>query len=216
MKSSFLFTLLLVFTTATYAQNEPGFIMPGSHPGSFTAVGNTLFFTAWDSQNGMELWKTDGTEQGTVLVKDVRPGRLSSHPRDLVAMGNALYFPAFTEETGIELWRSDGTEEGTTLVKDIYPGDVYDEYGNRVKLRAPKVIGGNLYFAAEDGAHCMEPWQSDGTAEGTFMIKDINKGKACSHPTNFTGYNGKIYFVAYDPATGRELWTSDGTEKALN
>jgi ELWxxDGT repeat protein len=44
-------------------------------------VGNTLtlFFTAFDGVNGAELWKSDGTAAGTVLVRDIRAGSSSSN-----------------------------------------------------------------------------------------------------------------------------------------
>ena len=46
----------------------------GLSPSNFTEVGATLFFTATDSSHGAELWKTDGTAAGTVLVKDIMAG----------------------------------------------------------------------------------------------------------------------------------------------
>jgi ELWxxDGT repeat protein len=38
-------------------------------------VGGKLFFTAGDGVHGRELWTSDGTEAGTVLVKDIKPGK---------------------------------------------------------------------------------------------------------------------------------------------
>src|SRR5262245_55961701 len=37
-------------------------------------VGGTVYFTAYEREHGRELWKTDGTPEGTVLVKDTNPG----------------------------------------------------------------------------------------------------------------------------------------------
>ena len=51
-----------------------------SAPNYLTAVGNTLYFEANDGTNGDELWKSDGTASGTVMVKDIRSGRNSSNP----------------------------------------------------------------------------------------------------------------------------------------
>ena len=42
-----------------------------SFPSQLTAVGNTLYFSANDGTNGTELWKSDGTANGTMMVKDI-------------------------------------------------------------------------------------------------------------------------------------------------
>ena len=65
---------------------------------------------------------SNGTEIGTVLVKDIYSGPDGSSPRSLHALGDTLYFRAAEPLTGHEPWRSDGTEGGTILLKDINPG----------------------------------------------------------------------------------------------
>ena len=88
-------------------------------PQFLTAVGNTLYFQANDGTNGVELWKSDGTSSGTVMVKDIYSGSGSSSLDYLTAVGNTLYFVADDGTNGVELWKSDGTASGTVMVKDI-------------------------------------------------------------------------------------------------
>ena len=79
-------------------------------PTSLTAVGDTLFFQANDGDNGTELWKSDGTSSGTVMVKDIDArnpffNEGSSYPRGFTAVGNTIYFTAKDGIYGYELWK---------------------------------------------------------------------------------------------------------------
>src|SRR5690606_8661089 len=71
------------------------------------------------------------------------------------------------------------------------------------------------FFAGSDSGN--EPWISDGTSEGTYMIKDIRPGFPSSNEGSgvtreFQAYNDKIYFFATDDKIAEELWETDGTE----
>ena len=80
-------------------------------------MGDALYFKASGSGcGGKELWKTDGTSDGTVCVKDINTGSASSDLDALTVAGGTLFFRANDGTHGNELWKSDGTEDGTVLV----------------------------------------------------------------------------------------------------
>ncbi|MEI9888377.1 MAG: ELWxxDGT repeat protein [Rhizomicrobium sp.] len=93
----------------------------GAPPTSRTSTG-TLYFTQSDGVHGSELWKSNGTDAGTVMIKDINPGdnNSNSNPYDFVKMGSWIYFVALDGTHGFELWKTDGLVGGTTeMVKDI-------------------------------------------------------------------------------------------------
>jgi len=178
-----------------------------SHAGQFEISGGYLFFTAYTAAQGTELWKTDGTAAGTVMVKDIDPGNNADDvgPDKLTDVNGTLYFVATTNATGTELWISDGTAAGTVLVKDIVPGpdpNTPQELTN---------VNGMLFFNAgePDQANNRELWKSDGTINGTVPVKLITSGGL--DPQGLRSFNGLLYFSGNDGITGRELWVSDGT-----
>lgn len=181
-------------------------ILPGSSSSGasyFAELNGVVLFRAFDSVNGLELWRTDGTPFGTSLVRNIRPGSASSTPQELVRVGSFVYFRANDGSSGIELWRSDGTTGGTTRVKDILPGAASSLPSNFVEL------GGLLYFAAEGPGTGQELWQSDGTDAGTVLVADLWPGADWGAPDFLTVIGSTIYFTADDGVSGFELWRYD-------
>ena len=141
-------------------------------------MGNTLFFTYFDrSGDNEELWKSDGTPEGTQLVKDIRPEtringapvNFGSDPENLIDVNGTLFFTADDGVNGRELWKSDGTPEGTQLVKNIRPEG---SNSNSKFFRNFVAVDGTLYFTLDfHSAKGPELWKSDGTAAGTFQIE---------------------------------------------
>lgn len=176
-------------------------------------MGDRLFFTQGDK----ELWTSDGTTAGTVMVTDVDLD-LDDHlwwlkySHNLTVVGDRLFFVADDGVHGSELWTSDGTAEGTLMVKDIYPDSL--EWPRDEPPKYLAAMGDRLFFAADDGVHGHELWTSDGTAEGTVMVKDIHPdGSDSSSPKGLTAVGNRLFFTADDGVHGDELWVSDGTEQ---
>jgi uncharacterized repeat protein (TIGR01451 family) len=190
----------------------------------------TLFFTASDGTilPGRRLWQSDGTAAGTKLVTPnviVWPDR----PRTFVVVDNKLFFPgSLSVNAGAELFVTDGRV--TSFVKDIYPG-----FRSSIPSQLTKVFG-VLFFSARDGifeppnpenAAGQELWRSDGTMNGTRIVKDIFPGPDSplddanansSSPSGLTDCDGILFFSAVDADSGGDgtldgnLWMSDGTD----
>lgn len=176
-------------------------------PDMLTVIGNQLYFRAHTGQ--FELWKSNGTLNGTVMVRDINPFG-SSYPAGITDIFGVAYMWADDGAHGRELWRSNGSWHGTTMIEDIVEGP------------APSsILGGdstfvkylwNVFFIASDGAAGAELWSTDGTVQGTTMIKDINLSDG-SNPHSLTNIISKIYFGATESGTDEELWWSDGSEE---
>ncbi len=54
--------------------------------------------------------------------------------------------------------------------------------------------------------HGLEPWRSDGTFEGTFLLGDVRAGAGSSSPRDFAAAGGWLLFNAFRPAAGHELF----------
>ena len=154
--------------------------------------------------NDSELWRTDGTAAGTALVQTL----YGNYPiYETATLGTALFFKGADGE----LWKSDGTSAGTARVRDLRPANSTGSLFSRLV-----VMGGRLYFVADDGVSGLELWSSDGTSVGTARVKDIVPGTGngivagITVAPNLFVTSTRVFFFS-NATNGIELWSSDGT-----
>lgn len=161
-----------------------------------------LFFQGYDDIYGHELWKSDGTEKGTMLVKDVFQGNKYDNLGNFFAFDRTLYFTADdgTKRFGREFWKSDGTAEGTAMVKDTQPGGQYipNELWHKSNMGQLNNI---IFFTSHT-----DLWKSDGTEQGTILVKKGHGGDNGIIKKVVSMKNALYFHNTY------ELWRSDGTE----
>jgi len=177
------------------AADEDGLFAASSYIGEgFMMYNDELYFTG-KLDDDYELWKTDGTADGTVLVKNIASFG-SSFPETYAVFNNELYFSC---REGF--WKTNGTENGTVLVEDEDPDDIFGFEPDWV-------------FSADDYMLLIQNnnlWVSNGTSAGTIKIADFENINLNWNGPRFTNLNGTILFAADDGVTGDELWRTDGT-----
>lgn len=92
-------------------------------PDPFTHIdmGAYILFVKFTPETGHELWRSDGTVLGTMLLKDICPGSCSSGPRSFVKIGAEAYFVVrpSAASADVKIFKTDGTANGTALAFEI-------------------------------------------------------------------------------------------------
>ncbi|HEY2292913.1 MAG TPA: ELWxxDGT repeat protein [Thermoanaerobaculia bacterium] len=189
-------------------------LCPGSCDGAFSDVavtGGRAFFTGNDVAHGPGPWVTDGTPAGTRLIGDFCAGSSSCVrvPYGWHAGSGKVFFGSQDAEAPYvpQLWATDGTAAGTLRLTS------FSQAGLTLRDFQGVFLHGTLLFGAyEVGLRGQEPWTSDGTLQGTRLLKDIDlEDFGGSAPYDLHAAGGKVYFLA-DEGNGYGVWVSDGTE----
>lgn len=185
------------------------FCLPGFAPSQAQIFDDTplVVFRMNDGEHGLEPWISDGTEAGTRLLTDIRPGTVGSFPANFTATEDGrAFFSANDGVHGRELWVTDGTRGGTYMVRNI---------GNGLNGSSPTHLtyigSGKVVFSAIGNTGGREPWISDGTAQGTFRLVNANPGVADSLPNRFTRLNDRVFMFTAMRNGEYRIWISDGT-----
>jgi len=176
---------------------------------------NTLYFQPYQTKSfhysyysaKEQLWKSDGTEAGTNLLKDL--GLYSYNSLVPEVNNNTLYFQVNSQNTSpnsSQLWKIDGTDTGVQLVKDL---------GSSLDIKSFIPIENNLYFTAGDSYNSTQLWKTDGTEIGTILVKDFDNSIS-----NVREINNSLYLDVnqYNPMTSTstaQLWKTDTTNTGV-
>ncbi|MGH9363126.1 MAG: ELWxxDGT repeat protein, partial [Thermoanaerobaculia bacterium] len=184
------------------------------------AVGSRLLFWADDGTHGLEPWVSDGTLDGTLLLGDLELGAFPSAAPGVMhtlpaSLGGEAFFFALATGHGWEPWRTDGTPGGTQLLAETNS----QLSSRRRSIQSWFPVGlldhqGTLAFLPDDGAHGFELWRSQGTAETTSLVRDIQLDEGDGAFLGFTfpsSLIGKVFFGGADAPENLEPWVSDLT-----
>ena len=194
-------------TSGTQLVKQFNFSFNNSAPADYHAFNGEVYFNASPGTSNSQLWKTDGTSAGSLLL-----GTYSVGVRGFITLGNKILFVAGSSTTGAELWQTDGTFAGTSLLKEINPGPA-DGIEINYYRRYPVKVGNKAYFPGTDSTGT-ELWETDGTPNGTTRVLDLNSsgnGVIDGQYNNQVAHGGYIYFTGDDGIHGAELWRSNGT-----
>jgi ELWxxDGT repeat protein len=203
--------LLCAVSAGSVLAAEPPHLLKDLRPGDpwnpfaehFTTVGDRVFFDADDGVHGRELFVSDGTVDGTYMVKDINPGsgdglRFDSGLIDrnsLTAVGERLFFIARGGAQRPGLYVTDGTDAGTIRIARWRDCDGAS--------RSLVAVGSSVMFARRDATGACNLYVSDGLASGAILVS--GPVPSFQMPVLF---KGKVFFLARNDDFGTTLWKS--------
>lgn len=224
-------------TIAASVTPSAGVFIEGVGTRQLVGLADSLAFVASNSA-GAELW-TYQPGVGARLLRDIRPGSLSSSPDNFLPFGSGAIFTAEDGVHGRELWITDGTTDGTRLIVDLQ---------NKGKGSLPNgfaVAGDQLFFVAQEATSDYDLWVADAKGQGAhkvsphgpsrlyplgdrvvYSVRDSTTNETLWWSTNgeapepfhpeleiadMSSIGDKVYFSGDDGLNGLEPWVSDGT-----
>ena len=188
-------------------------VVPGYHTHAFGCCANTssprqliaaddaVFFVGESAEDyeDTELWRTDGTEEGTVRVVDACPGLCDSDPANLTPIGGALFFSAF-DGSQRTMWRHPFGGGGESLGT-----------ANGIDISAASPLGQQLaYFGAVPGSEGHHLFLADAAGQVS-RVSDLTTDGLPTYVYDAVPYAGRVVFLAANEVYGYEPWVTDGT-----
>lgn len=157
----------------------------------FTKLNGEVYFEAEN-----QVWKTNGTETGTILVSTIDNAGVSS-VREFFEWNDELYFEG-DDGNGDQLWKYNPTTDVLTQLSNINGANTNHDPSDYV------VFDGFLYYAAEDENDTESHlWRTDGSS-----IEQLND--TFVSVAELEVFDNRLFFRAEeDGVTGNELYSLD-------
>ncbi|MGZ4040143.1 MAG: T9SS type A sorting domain-containing protein [Bacteroidia bacterium] len=222
-KKLHLFSFLLASSLSTFSQQYSQVKSILNTTQDLVNSGNKMLFrTANFSSGGYDLWACDGTNAGTIMIKDFTPGTGVLVPLNRpawVVKGNNTYFfandtaDAFGLTKKVRLYKSDGTTVGTMSTN--YNAAVNSQGNYDGEIFIDTLLNNNVIFIAPDQTGNYQLWKTDGITftqitSGTYVYNSTTYyADGFNYPTIF---NNKLIYFSYASSNGYStlLGSSDG------
>jgi ELWxxDGT repeat protein len=162
----------------------------GSSPWYLTSLGDRIVFGADDGVHGGELWSSDGTAAGTMMIRELTTGPEGTNMAWFNRVGRSVYFTAITPDVGLEPWRTNGLSG--QLVADLSPGEGWSHVQDFVRA------GDHVYFTSDANL-----WRSDDAwpEADLEVVADPDPEFGSLPKGGIASANGRVYFVSsnWDP-----------------
>ncbi len=180
-----------------------------------TVVNNKLYFTSDKGNNNMQLWVTDGTAAGTIMLIEDNIGTSSNFVSNITAYNGKAYF--VYHNTWDNLYCSDGSVSGTR------PAEGYAKYLTATPFDAVTdltIYNGRLFFNATSNYYGTSQLYGYTADNDIVSIRPLNN-TVLKTVTLLTGKmcvsNNKLLINAgYNSNEGYELWSIEGTPTAIS
>jgi ELWxxDGT repeat protein len=172
------------------------------------ATGLLTFFS------GSDLYSFEPSASSAVFLRSVSDAAAGDNEGALAVVGTRLFFMDMGQTGSCEVWFTDGTPAGTTRIGEVgWSTTSWNPQRCGLRLVAH---GGRLFFTACDAAHGCELWTSDGSANGTRILADVEPGPVSFVPEHLASIGDRLYFSGCTTAHGCEPWATDGSAAGLH
>lgn len=191
------------FLAIDHASQSATKLLPSGIDGNvFSLDAQTVLFSYNDNNHGNELWRSNGTREGTYLLKDLVEGPEIDQPKKFARWREYVYFisQSWGNTTPPKLWRTDGTPSGTQFVLDLLATfDAEDQTVKWGQVSSFTASSNALIFivsiASESSGRFETLWRSDGTLAGTKRMVNAADGTPV-FASRFLPTNGDLSFFA--------------------